>query len=51
MNWMGVFFSFGIPAGVIIAMGAMLIRDHLKAKRRDKRCHQRIRNWWEMRAE
>lgn len=48
MNWMGIFFSFGIPVGIIIGMTAMLIYDRRKAKKRDKRCHQRIMNWWEL---
>ena len=46
-NWFGVFFSFGIPAGVIVAMIAMLIHDHRKAKRRSRRCHRKIEYWWE----
>lgn len=48
MNYFGIAFSFGIPAGVIIGMTVMLIMEHCEKKRRDKRCHQRIRNWWEL---
>lgn len=51
MNWIGIMFSFGIPLGVVVCMTVILIKEHIEKKRRDKRCHQRIRNWWEMEVE
>lgn len=51
INWIGVFFAFGIPAGIIVGMAAVLIRDHIKKKRRDRRCHRAIDEWWTLRAE
>lgn len=50
LNWFGIFFAFGIPLGIIVGMIAVMIRDHLKAKKRDKRCHQVIHYWWEMKV-
>lgn len=47
MNWMGIAFSFGIPAGVVIEMTVVLIKEHCEKKRRDKHSHRRRRNWWE----
>lgn len=44
MNWMGIAFSFGIPAGVVIGMTVMLIKEHCEKKRMDKRSHQRRRS-------
>lgn len=48
MNWIGIAFSFGIPVGVVIGMTIMLVKDRIEKKRRDRRCYQRIRNWWEL---
>jgi hypothetical protein len=39
------------PACVIAGMAAVLIHDHIKTKKRNRRCHQRIRNWWELEVE
>lgn len=50
VNWLHVFILF-IPLWISLGMIVMLIRDHRKAKKRDKRCHAVIRNWWELRAE
>ena len=47
-NWFFIIFCGIMPLGVIVGMTVVLIRDHIKAKRRDKRCHQRIMNWWEL---
>lgn len=51
MNWIGILFSFAAPVAVVVGMALVLIRDHVKAKRRERRCHGRVRNWWELRAE
>lgn len=50
IRYFGLFFSFGIPVGVIIGMIVMLIHDRRKAKKRDKRCHQVIRNWYDLKV-
>lgn len=47
-NWFAVILVVIVPGCVIAGMAAVLIRDRIKAKRRDKRCHGRIRNWWEL---
>ena len=51
VNWLALILVVIVPGCVIAGMAAVLIRDHIKAKRRDKRCHQRVMNWWEMKAE
>jgi hypothetical protein len=48
VNWFALILVVIVPGCVIAGMAAVLIHDHIKAKRRDKRCHQRILNWWEM---
>ena len=48
INYFALILVVILPLAVIAGMAAVLIHDHIKAKRRDKRCHQVIRNWWEM---
>lgn len=48
MNWLGIGFVLGWMIGLPTYMIVMLIKEHCEKKRRDKRCHQRIRNWWEL---
>ena len=47
-NYFALIFVFILPACVVIGMAAVIIRDHLKAKRRDRRCHRPIDEWWQM---
>jgi hypothetical protein len=51
MNWMGIGFVLGWMIGLPTYMVVMLIVEHNRKKRRDRRCHGRIRNWWELNAE
>lgn len=48
VNWLALILVVIVPGCVIAGMAAVLIRDRLKAKKRDKRCHQHIREWWEL---
>lgn len=48
MNWIGIGFCCIFVIGVPVGMAVVLIRDHIKAKRRDRRCHRGIKYWWEM---
>lgn len=48
MNWVGLTFIACLFVGFPCTMTAMLIHDHIEKKRRDRRCHGRIRNWWEL---
>lgn len=46
-NWIGLI----IPLMLIAApfgMAAVLIRDHVRAKRRHKRCHRPMSSWHEL---
>lgn len=51
MNWIGILFAGSLVIGTPIGMAIVLICDHVKARRRKKRCHGRMLNWWELRAE
>jgi hypothetical protein len=44
INYFALILVVIVPLAVIAGMAAVLIRNHVKAKRRDKRCHQRIMN-------
>lgn len=50
MNWSGIAFSFGIPAGVVIWMTIILVKEHIENKLMDKRSHQRT-DWWTLEVE
>ena len=46
-NWIGIIIPLMLLAAPF-GMAAVLIKDHVKAKRRHKRVTKPIRNWWEM---
>lgn len=48
INYFALILVVIVPLAVIAGMAAVLIHDRIKAKRRNKRCHQRIMNWWEL---
>lgn len=51
MNWIGIFFSFIIPAGVVVFMTVGIIweaREKRRAKRRHARCHRPISTWQDL---
>lgn len=48
VNWFALILVVILPLGVVVGMAAVLIRDHIKAKRRHRRTHQPVREWWEM---
>ena len=48
INWFFIIFCVLIPFGSVIGMGITLIVDHVKAKRRHKRDHREIDEWWKM---
>lgn len=50
INYFALILVVILPLAVIAGMAAVLIHDHVKAKRRDKRCHQRIMNWYDLRV-
>ena len=51
VNWFAVIFLSIFVIFTPVGMAAVLIRDRVRRKRREKRLHQPIRSWWEMRAE
>lgn len=48
LNWFMIIFCGGIMLTALIGMPVMLIKDAIHKKRRDKRNHCEIRNWWEI---
>ena len=51
LNWFFIIFCGIIPLVSVLGMAVTLIRDHIKAKRRAKRCHGTIRYWWELKVD
>lgn len=50
VNWFAIILWIVCPSCAIAGMAAVLIHDHIKRKRRHKRCYQPIMNWWERKA-
>lgn len=51
INWFFIIFSVVIPLGTVLGMGFTLLVDHIKMKRRKKRTHRHISEWWELTVE
>lgn len=51
INYFALILVVILPLAVIAGMAAVLIHDRIKAKRRNKRCHQVIRNWYDLRVD
>lgn len=54
-NWFAFILVVLVPMLVIIGMGTVLlvtyITERREQKRRDRRWHQPVQNWWELKAE
>ena len=48
VNWFFIILTGGLLFGTPIGMAAVLIRDHIRKKRRERRCHRAIEEWWQM---
>ena len=52
MNWVGIIFSFGLIALVVLALVGCAIFESVTEKRRarerDRRWHRPVKEWWEM---
>ncbi|MBO7308549.1 MAG: hypothetical protein J6V38_02840 [Kiritimatiellae bacterium] len=51
INWFALIFVVILPVGVMCGMAAVLIRDHIKARRRARRLHRPIDSWYELRVD
>lgn len=49
MNYLGIAFCLLWLIGLPVYMVVMLIVEHVREKRRRRRLHQPIKNWWEYR--
>lgn len=47
LDWIRFIGTLCVPLGIIVGMAAVLIRDHIRKKRREKRLHQPISIWEE----
>lgn len=50
-NYFALIFCFILPLGIVVGMAAVLIRDHVRAKRRRRRCHKAIETWQDLRVD
>jgi hypothetical protein len=50
-NWFALILVVILPACVIGGMAAVLIRDSIKKRRREKRLHRNIDDWQQLRVD
>ena len=53
-NWFYIILCGIVPVAVVIGMATVMtvtyVKERVEKKRRDRRCHQPISEWWELRV-